>query len=356
MRWTARALLCLFTAGCDRGSADPAPAAGVPIEVSPAANLAALTAGPPRFQTCKDTASVDKTARGFEHNRSSVVAMAKPNHSLQDFVAAPGTTVEVTVKISYGDVGKDLEDEQVQFLLDDCATVTARATGTTDDDGLARASFAAPATPGAYALTAVVTGDGTSATATLHVLPPATELVVFDIDGTLTTDDAEVSRDVLDEHFAHIQDGEYRAAAYAHGAELAQLWRTRGFIVVYLTGRPYWLADHSRAWLRAEGFPEGIVRTTLLHREVVPKVDGVGRFKADVLRDLVDRQYVITAAHGNATTDVWAYAQAGIPTEHTYIIGPHAGEGSTVAVTGDWSKVLEVAKQHRVAAQPFVEQ
>jgi hypothetical protein len=350
MRGIAIVLLSSVALGCVGG--DPA-AAGAAAQVSPAANLAALAAEPPRFRTCRSSARAPKTARGFDHKRSALVGMGDPNHSMQDVVAAPGATVAVAAKITYGDAGKDLEDETVEVFLDDCAELVAAGSGKTNDDGIATVSVTAPASPCAYAMTAWVPGDGSYASATLHVLPPGTELVVFDIDGTLTTDDAEVSRDVLDEHFGHIADGHYRAAAYAHGAALAKLWRDRGFVILYLTGRPYWLADHSRAWLRDEGFPEGIVRTTLRHRDVVPKVDGVGRFKADVLRDLIDRRYRVVAAHGNATTDVWAYAQVGIPTDRTFIIGPHAGDGGTVAVKGDWSAVLDVAKAHRVAAQPF---
>ncbi len=339
-------------AGCDPSTAPtttetrPAPLAvlGSP---TPTASLAT-------YRECRGGVHAPTTGRGFEHKRSHLVAAATPNHSVQDFFAAPGTLVTLSAKLAYGDIGKDLEDEAVEIMLDDCSALAVRGTAKTDDDGLATLEITAPELPGAYELRFRVIGDGSDALSTLHVLPPGTELVVFDIDGTLTTDDAEVTRHVLDEHFGHIRDGNYVAAAYAHGAELAQLWSSRGFIVVYLTGRPYWLVEHTRAWLRDGGYPEGLVRTTLRQRDVVPNVAGVGEFKASFLKSLTAAGHHLVAAHGNATTDVWAYAQAGVPANVTYIIGPHAGAEGTIAVRDDWSSVVEVARAHRPASQPFV--
>jgi hypothetical protein len=341
--------------GCQRSEATvPAQQAGV---TEPSTTAVAPEPPPPAttrptFRRCEAHRGPLTTGREFEHARSRLVAAARPNHAMQDGFAVPGAAVELTAKITYGDGGKDLEDEDVEFALDDCAD-GVDGTAKTDDDGLARISITAPAQPGAYRVRAVVLGDGSETTATLRVLPEGTELVVFDIDGTLTTTDDEVTRDVLDEHLGHLADGKYAAAAYDHGAALARTWAERGFVIVYLTGRPYWLVDHSRAWLRDGGYPEGLVRTTLRHRDVVPKIDGVGEFKAAYLRGLVDAGYRIAAAHGNASTDVWAYAQASIPAAHTFIIGPHAGEGGTVAVRDDWSAVLPIARDHAPAAQPF---
>ncbi|MBC8071234.1 MAG: hypothetical protein IAG13_23115, partial [Deltaproteobacteria bacterium] len=114
-----------------------------------------------------------------------------------------------------------------------------------------------------------------------------------------------------------------------------------------------WLCEHSRTWLREGGYPPGVVHTTDRHREVAPRVDGVGRFKADFLARLHGAGYRIAAAYGNAATDVWAYAQAGLPVDHTFIIGPHGGDGGTVAIAGDWSAALPWARQHADAAVPI---
>jgi hypothetical protein len=342
----------VLSCACDRTESREAPPAPAP---SPAAISAlADVSGVPELCTCRGSPSAATTGRGFEHKRSRLVATATPHHTVQDAFALPGATVELSGKITYGDIGKDLEDEPVEVMLDDCTALAVRGTGKTDDDGIVTVELTAPDRPGAYDVQFRVVGDGTIGKATLHVLPKGTELVVFDIDGTLTVDDAEVTHDVLDEHFRHLADGKYAAAAYEHGPELAKAWLDRGYVVVYVTGRPYWLADHTRAWLAGGNYPEGIVRTTLQHRECVPNEGGVGAFKRAYLQSLVDAGYRIHAAHGNAKTDVWAYAQVGIPTERTFIIGPRAGDGGTVPVSGDWSKILDVAKQAPLAKQPFV--
>ncbi|HET6583427.1 MAG TPA: hypothetical protein VFG69_08265, partial [Nannocystaceae bacterium] len=194
--------------------------------------------------------------------------------------------------------------------------------------------------PGEYALHFVVAGDGTSARASLWVLERGTPIVVFDIDGTLTQSDAEVNRDVLDRYFDGMYDGDYAPKVYTDGAALADLWFDKGVLPVYLSGRPYWLSDYTRGWLAAESFPHGLVRTTDRHREVVPKVDGVGKFKAATLRRLLDLGLDVQAAYGNAKTDIWAYADVGVPIDRTFIIGPHAGEQGTRSVSDAWTAAL----------------
>ena len=62
---------------------------------------------------------------------------------------------------------------------------------------------------------------------------------------------------------------------------------------------------------------------------------------------------MIDFAYGNATTDIYAYLNAGIAADVTWIIGDHAGEMGTHAVTGAWTaRVGEVAALPTVS-QPF---
>ncbi len=343
------AVAMLMLGCCGRADSNATPVPSGESALLPTASPAA----PPTYRRCTGGAWAPTTGRGFAHVRSGVIASATPNHGMQDVFARPGESARITVKASYGAAGKDLEDEGVVLMLDDCQFLRRVASAKTDDDGLAVFEIVAPSEPGAYDLMALIEGDGTTTRAAFHVLPVGTQLVVFDVDGTLTTDDAEVNRDVLDEHFHHIADGRYAAEAYPEGAALAQAWAERGFVIVYLTGRPYWLLDHTRKWLTEGGYPTGVVHATSRHRDVVPSVEGVGEFKAAYLRALNDLGYVTVAAHGNAKTDVWAYAAAGIPLEQTFIIGPHGGEGGTVAVHGDWSRVAELVRQRGRARQPF---
>lgn len=342
-------LLALFGAlalGCDSKPATTTTAAASASTATPSGVRAT-------FRRCVSGAAPEAGATEFAHDRSALMAKTMTaQHHAQDAIAIPDAPFAVEAKFTYGDTGKDLEDEPVRAWIDDCDRTTELPAARTDGDG--RASFQVEGhAPGVYALHFAVVGDGTRTRASAWVLPAQTEIVVFDIDGTLTTDDAEVTHDAIDERFEAYRDGSYRAQAHAHGDELAKLWASKGFVPVYITGRPYWLCEHSRAWLRDGDFPVGLVHTTDRHRDVLPKIEGVGQFKADFLARLRGSGYRIAAAYGNAATDVWAYAQAEIPVEHTFIIGPHAGEGGTVPIRDDWSGALPWARQHADAAQPF---
>ncbi len=306
------------------------------------------------YRVCADAGAPRPPAGRFQHDRSALVAAAAhPLHPVQDHFGEPGATIAIEAKFTYGRAGKDLEDEPVQLWLDDCSgTPKALARATTDSDGRARFAITAPPVPGEYAVWVSVDGDGSTGGARLFVWPRGTQVVVSDIDGTLTTADDEVSIDVLDEMFEDLREGDYVAAAYAQGPELTQMWRAKGFRLVYLTGRPYWLLDHTRAWLRDGGYAPGLVHTTDRHRDVLPTETGVGAFKAAFLQRLREAGYDIVAAYGNATTDVSAYAQAAIPTAQTFIIGPHAGAGGTVAIQADWRGALPFVRDHAAAVPP----
>jgi hypothetical protein len=300
------------------------------------------------FARCTE-AALSKTSATFAHRRSRLMTRSlAPKHYAHDVAANPGAKLTVVGKFAYGDVGKDLEDEPITVWLDDCASVVRIADGRTDDDGRATIEITAPARPGEYALHFVVNGDGSSTRASLWVVASGTPVVVFDIDGTLTESDAEVNHDVLDEHFDAMYDGDYAPKTYVDGAVLADTWVDKGVLPIYVSGRPYWLSQYSRDWLASEHFPRGLVRTTDLHREVVPKIDGVGKFKAATLRRLLALGVEVQAAYGNAKTDIWAYAEVGIPRDRTFIIGPHAGVDGTRAVTDAWTSALPWARDQPV--------
>jgi phosphatidate phosphatase PAH1 len=137
---------------------------------------------------------------------------------------------------------------------------------------------------------------------------------LFDIDGTLTTDDFQLAADFLTPEGARAYDG---------AVEVVEYHREQGRQPLYLTGRPYFLDDTTRTWLEAQGFPAGPLT---LAPAVDVALDGVQAYKHDVLVDWQERvQTNIEVAYGNASTDVCAYAAAGLAPGHTYIIGPNAG-------------------------------
>jgi len=56
-------------------------------------------------------------------------------------------------------------------------------------------------------------------------------------------------------------------------------------------------------------------------------------------------------AFGNASTDIYAYERVGIAKGRTWIIGPNAGQGGTIPVSGGWGAVAD-----RLDGEPGVDQ
>ena len=106
-------------------------------------------------------------------------------------------------------------------------------------------------------------------------------------------------------------------------------------------------------WLGGQGMAFGPVKVTDKDSQVLPGNSGVGNFKRDFLKSLVQQGYLLDIAFGNATTDIYAYAQAGIPKSQTFIIGTHAGESSTQAVSGSWQELADSENAAPFVTQPF---
>jgi hypothetical protein len=282
------------------------------------------------------------TADGFEHTSSKLAAAAgSARHYVQDVIVPPGTAPRVEAKLTYGQVSKDLEDELVQVFVDDCSTWLDAGTTRTDDDGRAEFDLPANLTVGLHEVRVVVLGDGTQATATLWVLPVGTRLVITDVDGTLTSGDSEL--------FEQMLHGTYVPEAYPGASALTRAHTERGHVVVYLTGRPYWLVNVTRGWLRDLGFATGPLHVADRHADILPTEEGVGAYKRAWLQGLLQAGYVVDVAYGNATTDIFAYLGAGLPATSVWIIGKHAGAQGTHAVDASWeARAAEVSASERV--------
>ncbi|HTM19067.1 MAG TPA: hypothetical protein VL172_01115, partial [Kofleriaceae bacterium] len=319
-------LLAACGAGADAPAADPPPPAAAPA--------ATACPGPqvgPR--------------QPWRHGSSRAVSTLAGDaaHAADDAIVNPGSSASIEGKFAYGTVSKDLEGEDVTLWLQvRCGVWKPITSARTDGDGRARFTVDASHIPavGAYAFELVVLGDGTRAQGHIYVAPRGTPAVLFDVDGTLTTGDGQLIVEVLG------GDANLRPGA----VDVVRKHVAAGALPIYMTGRSYNLRQMTRDWLRRHGFPRGPLLTTRTIGQALPGGGRVGKFKRQQIEILRDGAGLdIRYAYGNATTDVCAYADAGLPPERTYIVGKHAGEAcaghAPTQPIGDYRDHLAVLDQ-----------
>lgn len=207
--------------------------------------------------------------------------------------------------------------------------------GKTGDDG----TYDLPATgfvvPNGRPIYSVLEADGSCAVHFDYLLAPGAKVVVTDIDGTLTTDDIEITKQIADDT--------YVPAMMTAADRLTQAWSMKGYPVIYLIARPHVLRPESRGWLADLGFPDG---------PLIAKIGGLGDNAYKTLwmkRMIQDFGWNVVAAYGNADTDITAYANADVPKSQTFIVGPLAGSSMTVPIqNNDFTQHIATY----VAAQP----
>src|SRR5690606_16738855 len=153
---------------------------------------------------------------------------------------------------AYGDLSKDLEDERVTAYLSDCAQWQEIGDDLTNSDGRSVVNLDTMAHGlgvGSYRVEHVVAGDGSRLRSRIDTVPARTHVVVFDIDGTLTTSDGELANDIVSEFFEPLLTGDYVPEAWPGAVALTREYEARGYVIVYVTGRPYFLHKITRGWL-----------------------------------------------------------------------------------------------------------
>lgn len=299
------------------------------------------------FQNCQGRAFTPAPAQGWRHTTSTITAaLGGPNHSAEDIIGKPGQARSLRAKFTYGSVAsKDIQDETVRVWIDDCATWRELGDYATTTDGRIALPVPTQFGPGTYEVRFQVLGDQSTTTSFLSVLPAGTHVIVTDIDGTLTASDSEL--------FAQIVDGTHVPVAYPFAVDLTTAHAARGHVVVYLTGRPYWLTQRTRAWVTNLGFAPGPLHVTDSNEEALPTNAGVGSYKMAWLRGLIDAGYIIDFAYGNAPTDISAYIGAGLPANQIWIIGANAGQMGTHAVADSWEARAADVRALPATTQPF---
>lgn len=161
---------------------------------------------------------------------------------------------------------------------------------------------------------------------------PVMAAVVTDIDGTLTTSNAQFLQQLVDPDY----DPEMRPDANT----LMQAFSANCFTIFYITGRgqDITLLDGRSAteatsdWLDEHGFPRSTDDLTLA-TGLGATGSAVRTYKAETIEALQAEGWEIRYAYGNADTDVEAYQDAGIPDEHIFLVGELAGQMGVQGIT-----------------------
>ncbi|STX29661.1 Uncharacterized protein involved in plasmid maintenance [Legionella beliardensis] len=263
------------------------------------------------------------------HNNVILSAFFKPHHVIHDLVVTDQDAINIHAKFDYDWVlHKDLEDEYVHayYFADGTEQWVYLGKYLTNKNGDVFIPLKDKLKVGDYLMRMVVEGDGSTVDGFISIINPDHEAIVFDIDGTLTLSDFEIVKDYL---------SIATALPYYYAAEVLEDYSQKGYELIFLTARPYWMAAMSRDWLKNVLFHDAWplkTRNSLLMRE------GTAAYKANYLKELIREKHLkIIRAYGNAMTDIEAYALAGIPKEETYIIGPNAGKRGTNPIQKDYT-------------------
>lgn len=157
--------------------------------------------------------------------------------------------------------------------------------------------------------------------------PPSAQrqqLVVFDIDGTLTPRNLDLF--------------EARPGA----AQAARALAGKGYAIVYLTTRTPLFQGMLPGWLREHGFAPG----TLHVAQTADERADPARFKAGLLAAYVRQGWRLARAYGDSPTDFEAYAQAGVPKERVYAL---KRRGDDQCQPGAWQACLDGWEPHLAA-------
>jgi len=303
-------------------------------------------AGCPPAPACDNTPPDPGQPQDWNNVSSSLIVLeGASRHRGRDLYLAPDDPQWVLGKFAYGLGDDDLPGEAVDIYLDrNCAgTWEKLGTATTSnagqnatvegivDDG-ARIYFQIPVADklevGRHRIHMVVLGDLSTAEQIIEVINFGTSIFVADVDGTLTTSDTETWTSLLTGNLP---------ANWPSSAEALTLLASKGMRPFYLTARPEWLDPRTREFLVADGYPPGVMHTTLDFLGATGAA--AATFKTAELAVAVSKGAVIQWAFGNADTDAEAYDNADVqPLDHRVFVGLDDTYGGRRI--DDWSVLL----------------
>ena len=227
------------------------------------------------------------------------------------------TAARQTVVVGMRDPDRRLPEGQNWF---GCSNECHCASVTTSSDGSLSLSLPRHLVrPCRLAVRAIVKRDLSQTRGSLYLLRPGTPVVVFDVDGTLTTGDAQVVGQFAAEALAGLGHT-VRYTARAGSLTCTRLWAARGYQPVYLCGGQGTSYGLRYEWLINAGFPPGPLHLTESSAPTLPIYASVGTFKLAYLKKLQGLGLKLHAAYGNTESDLRAYRKAGIPQSRTFYV------------------------------------
>lgn len=159
----------------------------------------------------------------------------------------------------------------------------------------------------------------TFALAAWHAMPAAAagnDVVVFDIDGTLTSDTLSPT-------------------PHPGAVDAVKAYKAKGYAVVYVTAR--WAPVQglaTRAWLAFYGFPD---LPLYMSSSLLLTDSATVKYKTDTLKKLELGAPEVAYAYGDSSTDFTAYANVAVPQSHVYAL---KRASSSSCETGAWNACL----------------
>lgn len=142
------------------------------------------------------------------------------------------------------------------------------------------------------------------------------DVVVFDIDGTLTSDTLSLS-------------------PHPGAVQAVKAYQAKGYAVVYVTAR--WKPAQelaTRAWLALNGFPN---LPLYMSSSLLLSDSATVKYKTNVLKQLETGTPEVVYAYGDSSTDFTAYGNVGVTQAHVFAL---KRSGSSSCEAGVWAACL----------------
>lgn len=317
------------TAGGETSSQAAEGSSGDPSDIQDGSSSgdAPRPVGEPRcgtIPTCDDTPPPGGPLVDWNHFESEIVdTLGGPNHRGRDMFYVEGDEQWVLAKFAYGINDWDLEGERVDLylqrgcegrweLLDSVETTFEGDHPTVEgvEDTGGRIYYRIPQDqqlgPGYHRIHMIVAGDRTRADMLIAVVDRNAPMFISDVDGTLTTAEAE--------EFTALLTGE-TPQINPFAADALELLASKGYWPMYLTARPEFLGARTREFVQERGLPLGLIHTTLSFTGALGDV--AVEYKSGELDMLASKGLEPTYVFGNTDSDAAAYEHGDIqPLEH----------------------------------------